>query len=259
MTRRRKSSQRGSAANPQGGVLRRAADPRWRRLPAARRREVRGIRAEAPPILRLAALALALAVVFAAVLVLVARSPEEIGRAADGAGAWAPVAFVALCVGLTLAFFPFPLVAAAGGVLFGTLEGTLLSILGAGIGALLAFLVARHAAGEAVRPLVGERLRRLLEAVERRGFVAVLYARIIPGVPRDLANYAFGLTRVAAGAFLAATVLGIAPRAFAYSALGGSLGHLDSTESVVAIATLVAIGVLGLVLARRGVRGLHPG
>lgn len=186
-------------------------------------------------------------------LVLVARSPEEIGRAADGAGAWAPVLFVALCVGLTLAFFPFPLVAAAGGVLFGTLEGTLLSILGGSVGALLAFEIARHLAADSARSLVGERLRPLLEAVERRGFVAVLYARILPGVPRDLANYAFGLTRVGAGAFVAATVIGIAPRAFAYTALGGSLGSFDSAQSIAAIATLVAIGVLGLVLARRDI------
>jgi uncharacterized membrane protein YdjX (TVP38/TMEM64 family) len=78
-----------------------------------------------------------------------------------------------------------------------------------------------------------------------------LYARILSGVPRDIANYAFGLTRVAIGAFALATLIGIAPHAFAYSALGGSLGRLDSTESIVAIATLVGMGVLGLVLALR--------
>jgi uncharacterized membrane protein YdjX (TVP38/TMEM64 family) len=201
--------------------------------------------------MRVAAFAVSLAVVFTAVLVLVARSPAQIGSAAAGADAWAPALFVALCVGLTLAFFPFPLVAAAGGVLFGTLEGTLLSIVGGSSGALLAFLIARHTASEQARALVGDRLRRVLEAVERRGFVSVLYARIVPGVPRDLANYAFGLTRVRMAPFFAATVIGIAPRAFAYTALGGSLGKLDSRESVVAIATLVALGALGLVLARR--------
>ena len=89
----------------------------------------------------------------------------------------------------------------------------------------------------------------------RRGFVAVLYARIVPGVPRDLANYAFGLTRVTLGAYTAATLLGIAPRAFAYTALGGSLGDFDSPESIIAIALLVAMGVLGLVLVRRDLRG----
>ncbi|MEJ7825191.1 MAG: TVP38/TMEM64 family protein [Solirubrobacteraceae bacterium] len=193
----------------------------------------------------------ALAAVFVVVLVLVARSPSEIQRAADGAGAWAPVAFVLLCIGLTLAFFPFPLVAAGGGVLFGTVEGTLLSILGGSIGAVLAFLIARYTANDAVQSLVGGRMAKLQDAIERRGFVAVLYARIFPGVPRDLANYAFGLTRVGIKAFTAATVIGIAPRAFAYTALGGQLGSFDSTESIVAIGTLVGMGVLGLVLARR--------
>ncbi len=207
------------------------------------------------PVARLAAFALALAVVFVVVLVLVARSPAEIQRAADDAGTWAPLAFVALCTGLTVAFFPFPLVAAAGGILFGTLEGTLLSTLGGSAGAVLAFLIARYGARGAAQALVGDRARGIQEAIGRRGFVAVLYARIVPGVPRDLANYAFGLTRVGLGAFAAATVIGIAPRAFAYTALGGSLGSLDSTESVVAIATLVATGVLGLVLLRRDLGG----
>ena len=205
------------------------------------------------PLGRVVAFAVALAAAFVAVLVLVARSPAEIQRSADAAGAWAPVAFVALCAGLTLAFFPFPLVAAAGGLLFGTLEGTLLSVLGGSIGAVLAFLIARYTASSSAQALVGDRLRGVQDLIEHRGFVAVLYARIIPGVPRDLANYAFGLTRVGLGAYAAATVIGIAPRAFAYTALGGSLGRLDSTESIVAIGTLVGTGVLGLVLVRRDV------
>ena len=79
----------------------------------------------------------------------------------------------------------------------------------------------------------------------------MLYARIVPGVPRDVANYAFGLTRVSFAAFAAATVIGIAPRAFAYAALGGSIGNFDSTESVIAIALLAGLGLLGLALLRR--------
>lgn len=203
------------------------------------------------PALRLAAFALALLVVFAIVALVVARSPGEIRQTADDAGAWAPIAFVGLCIGLTLAFFPFPLVAAGGGLLFGTLEGTILSTIGGTIGALLAFLIARYAVADAVARLAGERLERLQDAIERRGFVAVLYARIFPGVPRDLANYVFGVTRVSAAPFVLATLIGIAPRAFAYTALGGQLGSFDSTESSVAIATLVAMGVLGIVLVRR--------
>ncbi len=235
------------APERRGGEGAPPADGRRARAP----REALCARAPREALARVVGFAIGLTAVFVAVLVLVARSPQEIQRAADGAGAWAPIAFLALCVALTLAFFPFPLVAAAAGVLFGTLEGTLLSILGGTIGALLAFLIARYAAHDAVEALAGERLRRFQEAVARRGFVAVLYARIVPGVPRDVANYAFGLTDVGFAAFAAATLIGIAPRAFAYTALGGSLGNFDSTESIVAIATLVGMGVLGLALVRR--------
>jgi uncharacterized membrane protein YdjX (TVP38/TMEM64 family) len=105
-----------------------------------------------------------------------------------------------------------------------------------------------------VRDLLGDRLARVRAAVEREGFVTVLYARIVPGVPRDLANYAFGLTGVRAPAFAAATLIGIAPRAYAYTALGGHLSDLSSPEAVVAVALLVALGVLGLLLVRRDVR-----
>lgn len=206
------------------------------------------------PFARLAALVAGLVVAFLAALVLVARSPAEVQRLADSAGAWAPVAFVALCAGLTLAFFPFPLVAAASGVLFGTLEGTLLSILGGSIGAVLAFLIARYAAHDAAQALAGDRLERVQGAIKRRGFVAVLYARIVPGVPRDVANYAFGLTRVGLAAFTAATVIGIAPRAFAYTALGGSLDDLGSPEAIVAIVALAVMALTGAFMLRREAR-----
>jgi uncharacterized membrane protein YdjX (TVP38/TMEM64 family) len=210
------------------------------------------------PRLRLAAFAGVLGAVFLVVLLLVARSPGEVRDTVDAAGPIAPLAFVVIGAGLTCAFFPFPLIAAASGLLFGVAAGTALSIVAGVLGAVAAFLLARAGAAGAVEELASGRLAWVQEAVARRGFVAVLYARIVPGVPRDLANYAFGLTRVSLGAYSAATVLGIAPRAFAYTALGGSLGDLDSPESVVAIALLVAMGILGLVLVRRDLRGSRP-
>lgn len=207
------------------------------------------------PRLRLALAAAALLAVFLVVLLLIARSPGEIREFVDRSGSAAPLVFIAVTIGLTLAFFPFPLVAAASGLLFGVAEGTALSIVAGLIGAMLAFLIARYVAASAVEELAGERLQRLQDAVERRGFVAVLYARIFPGIPRDVVNYVFGITRVGLGAFTLATLIGISPRAFAYTALGGSLGSFDSTESIVAIALLVSMGVLGIVLVRRDVMG----
>ncbi len=204
-------------------------------------------------LLRLAGLTAIAALGFGLAVVLLGRSTDDVRRTVDDAGALAPVLYVVLVTLLTCAFFPFPLLAAAGGLVFGVAEGTVLSVLGGSLGAVVAFGLARTVAGDAIAGLAGERLERLQQAVEKRGFVAVLYARIFPGVPRDLSNYAFGLTRVGIVAFGVATVIGIAPRAYAYVALGGSLGSFDSTQSIVAIALLVAMALLGIVLVRADV------
>jgi uncharacterized membrane protein YdjX (TVP38/TMEM64 family) len=81
----------------------------------------------------------------------------------------------------------------------------------------------------------------------------VLYARVIPGVPRGIANYVFGMTPVRPGAFTLATALGTAPRAFAYAAVGSTagLGRLDSPTVIAAVVALATAGVLGAALLAR--------
>jgi len=185
------------------------------------------------------------------VLLVVARSPEAIRAAVDDAGAWAPVAYLLAVALLTLAFFPFPVLAVAGGLLFGVAGGTALATAGEWLGAMGAFLIARYVAREGAEDLAGERLTRARAFVARRGFVAVLYARIFPGVPRHPVNYLFGLTRVTFPAYALATLLGVVPRAYAYVALGGTLGDLTSPQSAIAAGVLVAMAVLGLALLRR--------
>jgi uncharacterized membrane protein YdjX (TVP38/TMEM64 family) len=51
--------------------------------------------------------------------------------------------------------------------------------------------------------------------------------------------------------FAWATALGVAPRAFAYTALGGNIGDLGSPEAIVAICLLAVEGAIGIWLLRR--------
>ena len=203
-----------------------------------------------PPV-RVAALALALAGLLVAGLLLVPRDADRIREAVEGAGALAPVAFVAAGAALTVAFFPFPVVAAAGGLLFGVAGGTALSVLAETLGATVALLLARYGARDWATRRAGPRLTAVLRGVARRGFSAVLLVRVLPGVPRHPANYAFGLTSIGLGAFVTATALGTAPRALGYAALGGTLGDLTSPESLAAVGGLAAFGALGVWLASR--------
>jgi uncharacterized membrane protein YdjX (TVP38/TMEM64 family) len=201
--------------------------------------------------LRLAALAVTLASLVVLFALTGSLSPGKVRDWVDGYGAAGPLVFIALSSALTVGLFPGPLLAGASGLLFGTALGTPVSIVSATLGAVLAFSLSRWWAHDAVEELAGPRLNALRAWIGRRGFLSVLYARIAPGVPYSLVNYAAGLTPVTLGAFTAATAIGCAPRAFAYTALGGSLDNLSSPEAIVAIAVLVLMAVGGIVLARR--------
>lgn len=203
------------------------------------------------------------------VIVLVGpRSPEDL----QIHGTLAPVVFVALATLTSCLMFPFPVTAAAAGLLFGAALGTVITVVSTSLGAVAAFLIARHWIGALPKRFAGERVDRALAAVDRRGFVAVLYLRIIPGLPRGLLSYLLGLTRVTLPVYAVATVLGTVPRAFAYASLGttSGLGDLTSTTNLVAIAALAILALVApavdagiRVRARRSVEGspiqLGPG
>jgi uncharacterized membrane protein YdjX (TVP38/TMEM64 family) len=211
---------------------------------------------------RLAVLGLAVAIAVAVVVLVVRPTPgavrgwaHDVRGTADDLGVLAPLLFVAVSAALTPLMFPGPLLAGVSGLLFGTALGFPLSLGAAVLGACLAFAIARAAGGDAVERLAGPRLRGAHELVSRRGFVSVLYARIVPGVPYTLVNYAAGLTRIPLRTFAAATALGAAPRAFAYTALGGSLGNWRSPEAVAAAVVLVVMAVGGAAAALRSRAG----
>jgi uncharacterized membrane protein YdjX (TVP38/TMEM64 family) len=202
--------------------------------------------------LRLAALAAAL-VTFLLVFALTGSlSPQRVRDWIDGYGAAGPLVFIVVSSLLTVVLFPGPLLSGASGLLFGTALGTPVSIVAATTGAALAFALSRWWAHDAVVETFGhhQRLLALRAWVGARGSESVLLARVAPGMPYNLVNYAAGLTPVALGTFTLATAIGVAPRAFAYTALGGSIGDLGSPEAVVAICLLAAEGAVGIWLLR---------
>ena len=203
------------------------------------------------PGLRLLALVAGVGAALAVVAVSSGLSADRVRDWVEDFGAVAPVVFVLLSAALTCALFPGPLLAGASGLLFGTALGFPLSLTAATLGACAAFSISRWVAGDAVEHVAGRRLLALRAWIGRRGFVSVLYARIAPGVPYTLVNYAAGLTTIRLSVFAAATAIGAAPRAFAYTALGGSFGDFTSPEAIAAGIVLAVMALAGLVLVRR--------
>ena len=169
---------------------------------------------------------------------------EDLGWA--GQVAFVPAAACALCL-----FMPGPVLAGAAGLLFGTAAGTPVALSFVVLGAVMQMAISRHLAGDAAAELLPERVKRFDRFIEQRGFWAVFYMRLAPGIPYNLVNYGAGLTSLRFGAMAAGTAVGGLPRTFAWVALGGNLDDLGSTEAQAAIALLVAMAVFGALLARR--------
>lgn len=112
----------------------------------------------------------------------------------------------------------------AAGALFGVPLGAAVVVSGAGLGAALAFLLARAALGRWVARRAGPLLDRVRPVLERDGFPALLAMRLLPVVPFWLVNLASALAGVRLLPFVLATFLGITPAAFVFVSTGAGLG-----------------------------------
>ena len=109
----------------------------------------------------------------------------------------------------------------AGGV-FGIVKGSAIVFLGTNVGAVLAFLVARHFFhGFAERKLNEHpRLKRIESAVNREGWKAVMLIRLCPIFPFRLTNYALGASHLKLRDFCVGSLIGTLPSTIAYVTLG---------------------------------------
>jgi pyruvate/2-oxoglutarate dehydrogenase complex dihydrolipoamide dehydrogenase (E3) component/uncharacterized membrane protein YdjX (TVP38/TMEM64 family) len=131
-------------------------------------------------------------------------------------GAVGPLVVVAVYVLTTVLLIPASLITAAAGALFGVRQGFLVVLVGANLGALCSFLLARSflrakvAAWAAANP----KFRSLDQAIGKQGFKMVLLARLSPVFPFVLLNYFLGLTAVRTSAYVLANVIGMLPAMF---------------------------------------------
>lgn len=153
---------------------------------------------------------------------------EATSDAVRDLGIWGMLLYVIAYTIRPLFFFPATLLTLFGGYTFGPFLGTGLDIVGAGSGAVLAFLVARYLGREKMERFVkGKKIERFEQTIQNNGFMVVLYLRLIPLIPFDSINYSLGLSSVKLKSYMVATYLGIIPGAFALNYIGSSLRTMD--------------------------------
>lgn len=147
---------------------------------------------------------------------------EALGQVLESAGYWAPLLFILVYIAGICLFVPGTLLTTLGAAIFGAYWGFLYVWVGAMIGASAAFWIGRTLGREFAASLIGDKLKKYDEAIERNGFATVLYLRLIyfPFTPM---NFGMGLTRVRFLDYVFGTGLGIIVGTFIFTFFVGTV------------------------------------
>jgi uncharacterized membrane protein YdjX (TVP38/TMEM64 family) len=147
---------------------------------------------------------------------------DALGSFLETAGLWAPVLYMAIyALGVCL-FLPGTLLTGLGAAIFGAYWGFLYVWIGAMMGASAAFFIGRTLGRDFAASLIGGKLKKYDDAIERNGFATVLYLRLVyfPFTPM---NFGMGLTKVRFRDYVAGTGLGIIVGTFIFTFFIGTL------------------------------------
>ncbi|MCF6137428.1 TVP38/TMEM64 family protein [Pseudalkalibacillus berkeleyi] len=171
---------------------------------------------------------------------------DRVVRYVESWGILAPVISILLMVFQAIAA-PIPafLVTSTNGLLFGIFWGSVISWIGAMLGALVAFYLAKKLGYEFVKKKVKHTrtLNRIDQLNGKYGFWIVLLARLIPIVSFDLISFGAGLAGMKLRTFLISTGIGMLPATIAYTVLGNDVRNLETFNERM----IVIVLILGLV------------
>lgn len=132
------------------------------------------------------------------------------------------------------------------GALFGLAAGVALVSLAATLGAVLAFLAARHLLRERVRARLGDRASGIESGLRRDGAFYLFSLRLIPALPFFAVNLLMGLTPIRVWTYAWVSLVGMLPATVIYVNAGRQLARIESPSDVLSpaiIGSFVALAV----------------
>jgi len=150
---------------------------------------------------------------------------KAVNQFLDRAGFWAPLVFVLIYTAGICLFVPGTLLTALGAALFGAYGGFVYVWIGAMAGATVAFWIGRTLGRDFAASLIGEKLKKYDEGIEKNGFATVLYLRLVY-FPFTLMNFGMGLTRVKFWDYFSGTGLGILVGTFIFTFFIGTMKEI---------------------------------
>jgi len=165
--------------------------------------------------------------------------PQMVKREVLEYGAWGPIAYVLLYAVGPSFLVPGAVMTIAGGLAFGAMWGSVWSVVGANLGALVAFGAGRFLGRGFVERTIGHRFHKMLGRMARNGFYITLYLRIVPVIPYNAFNLLAGASPITFRDYFWASVIGMIPGTVLFAVLGDALWHPASPRFFIALGLIL--------------------
>ncbi|EFC1414566.1 TVP38/TMEM64 family protein [Escherichia coli] len=135
--------------------------------------------------------------------------------------------YILLFIIATLFLLPGSILVIAGGIVFGPLLGTLLSLIAATLASSCSFLLARWLGRDLLLKYVGHShtFQAIEKGIARNGIDFLILTRLIPLFPYNIQNYAYGLTTIAFWPYTLISALTTLPGIVIYTVMASDLAN----------------------------------
>ena len=182
-------------------------------------------------------------------MIALAGEPELFREWVDGHGIWGRIIYVGMVVlQVIVAMIPGEPLELLGGYAFGTIEGTLLALLGIVIGSALVFGLVRKFGVRLVETFyTGDRIREFefLKNPKKTRVIAFLLM-MIPGTPKDFLSYFAGLTSLTLRQWLTIVTVARLPSVVTSTVSGGAAGAANYLLAAIMMGITVVLSLAGI-------------
>ena len=157
----------------------------------------------------------------------------------------APIVFVVIqALQVIISPVPGEITGPVGGALFGTMWGVIYSTIGLSIGTMVCFLLGRIYGEPIVRPFLSEHhWTRMNFILETEGAILCFIIYLMPGFPKDIVSYLFGISPIPFWVFAVVSTFGRIPGTWVSSYVGAHVAEQEYIYPLVLLALVVAITI----------------
>ncbi len=141
----------------------------------------------------------------------------------------------------------------AAGYMYGFWMGYLFSLVGAFLGSVITYYVAKVLGHDAMHLIFGEeKIQKMLTTLNsKKAVVLVFIIFLIPGIPKDLCNYVAGLSEMKLKPFLVVSLIGRSPGMMGSLLIGRQINTGGYVSAAVIAAVAIVLCILGVIFRKK--------